>query len=94
MANADSVTQPNGLSQVLNTVDDWATHSTLKTVKKYRVGRHRFYIRGRHTDCNYIVCHILVNKKDADDTPGKQVFKDMIMESLATPVARLIEEGV
>ena len=80
----------NGLGLIMHTVDDWATIKELKSVKKVRFGRHRFYITGKHTDCQYRVVFMLVNKRDADDQADKKWFQDPIIKALSDPTVRVI----
>ena len=90
LAETDSRTAENGLGKVLNTVDDWAKDPVLSQVKKYRIGRHRFYLTGRHTECRYFVRCVMPFKKEADDTPQKKVFKERVLKALSQPTTRTI----
>lgn len=84
MASNDSVDRADGLHKVLKPVKPWAMISDLSGLRKYRIGRHRFYIEGKHTDCKYIVQSILLNKRDEDDKPKTYKYQNMIRRALAT----------
>ena len=90
-ADADSVVAAGGLALQLHSVDDWSKDDTLKGVRKFRSGRHRFYVTGRHTDCQYLVCFILVSKRDADDKPGTPKFQKVILKALSDKSRRTLE---
>lgn len=72
-----------GLAIHAHLVDDWATDPVLRSVRKVECGRHRCYVVGKNTDCKYFLCYILANKRDADDKPGTDRFKKMILNGLS-----------
>lgn len=82
LAAADCVEFGAGLELMLDRVDDWAKGPDLKWVRKYTLSRHRLYITGRHSDCKYVVCHVMLFKRVEDDKPDTKKFKKMIMSSL------------
>jgi hypothetical protein len=82
LAGDDNVNQQNGMGQMLDSVDHWSKLD-ISHIRKLRIGRHRFYVEGKHTDCKYIVQEMLVFKRDQDDTPEKKPFQSMIRKALA-----------
>ena len=90
LAGEDSPERPDGLWSLTSSVRDWANNDALRSIRKFRSGRHRFYITGRHQDCNYTICHTMANKRDEDDTPSEKPFKEMILRALASPPSRVI----
>jgi hypothetical protein len=88
LADEDTIEQANGLWLLLDSVKAWAMHDTLRRVKKYRKGRHRVYITGRHTDCEYVCCYVLAFKRDEDDQAKKESYQRMILNALRDPNRR------
>jgi hypothetical protein len=78
----DSLTVKGGFELRLDYVDDWAKHPQLRHVRKYRLGRHRAYIKGRHTECNYVLVWLLQFKDDRTDRPGAKSFQNIILRAL------------
>lgn len=83
LAAADTVEQSNGLGSLFKSVDDWTKHPILSQVRKYRSSRHRFYFWGNHKDCNYHIRFVLPFKRDADDQPDQQWFKDKVIKAMS-----------
>lgn len=83
LADLDTTEQANGLGLLAKTVSDWSKDPVLSLVKKYRSGRHRYYFVGTHTDCEYHLRFMLVNKKDADDRPKQKWFQDKVLKAVA-----------
>lgn len=92
MANEDNLEKGESLNAVLRNVADWISDAELKGIRKYRIGRHRFYVQGRNTDCLYTVIFVLINKKDADDKPERKDFQNKLKAALSKlPVIPLDE---
>ena len=83
LSRDDSVAAANGLELMLHSVDDWSLLTDLRSVRKIRLfNRHRVYIRGRHTDCQFAIIHVLPFKTKKDDKPGTKGFQEMIRKAL------------
>lgn len=94
-AAAADVDRKEGMELLINTVADWAKIDELRGVRKLRIGRHRFYITGKHTDCRYSLCFVLVSKRAKDDQPWTKRFQEMIKTAVAdNDVARVLETPV
>lgn len=83
LAGEDSVEVPNGLWKLMHPVSDWATNDVLRGVRKVKSGRHRLYFIGWHTDCQYTLVYLLVNKRDEGDTPGDTAFQNRVLLALS-----------
>ena len=88
LAGEDSVEVPNGLWKLMHPVSDWSANDTLRSVRKVKSGRHRLYFVGRHTDCQYTLVYLLVNKRDEDDTPGDATFQNRVLKALSNDAPR------
>ena len=82
-AGQDNVENAAGLELLLDQVKPWSKVADLKFLRKYRIGRHRFYIAGQNTDCRFIIQATLLNKRDEDDKPREKNFQKMILNSTA-----------
>lgn len=82
MAEDDDTTQKGGLALLYKPVDVWQKLPKLRDVRKYRIGRHRFYFTGEHTDCNYTVFLVMVYKRDEDDKPRDENFQKKLLSAL------------
>jgi len=82
LATDDSTAKAAGFALVLKQVRAWAKKPKIKWVRKYRIGDDRYYVTGRHTDCHYTICHIMLNKRKEDDKPFDKQFQKMIEKSL------------
>ncbi len=89
-ADEDSVETEASLGCLLKNVSEWSQLNISK-VKKYSKGRHRFYIVGRHTECQYKVIFILINKRNEDDKPRQKNYQNMILKALSDESYRTIE---
>lgn len=90
LAGDDSVEKSEGLGRYLYPVKQWSQLNISK-VQKYRKGRHRYYILGHHSECQYKVIYMLVFKSDADDTPEKKNYQNMILKALGDENFRKLE---
>ena len=81
MADEDTVEEGKALGSKLKNVSDWSSLE-ISNVKKYRRGRHRFYIVGNHTQCQYKVVFVLVNKREEDDKPDDKRFQNKIARAV------------
>lgn len=93
LAAEDNEHRALGLHLMLKNVDDWSKHQVLSKVKKFRCGRHRCFITGRHVDCHYQLRHVMANKRDEDDRPGTLKFQRMVLAALEAPCKILLEKN-
>ena len=82
LANDDSVTAQNGLSLFLEPILSWQHDPNLRQVRKYRIGNHRVYVLGQHTDCRYTLVYVKVNKRANENREEWPEFKNKILRSL------------
>ena len=94
LADLDSVSYTNGLSLLVHSVSDWSMLPELRAVRKLRIGRHRFYFLGKHTDCRYTVVFVLPNKREEDDKPETYGFQRRIFDALREPASRVIHPRI
>ncbi len=81
MADEDSPEQNASLGLLIKDVSEWSK-LTIRSVKKYRKGRHRFFIVGHHTQCKYTVICVMVNKRDEDDNARDKIYQKKILRAL------------
>ena len=79
-ADKDDLSTGANLGSMLNDVQDWSK-LRISHVRKCRKGRHRFFIVGHHSQCEYKVVFILVSKKDEDDKSADKKYQDMIWKA-------------
>jgi hypothetical protein len=91
MAASDSAQAANGLHTRLEPISSWRHDEDLRKVRKYRSGGHRFYVKGRHTDCRYTVIYVKVNKKAEVDPEESGRFQGKILRALQAPGSRLLQ---
>lgn len=63
-------------------------------VRHARIGRHRVYYTGKHTECNYVAFYLKVHKqgdnsREDDNNPG---FHEILRGALATVESKRIAE--
>jgi len=78
----DSVTKAAGLHQLLEPLLSWQHDPELRRVRKVRIGRHRFYITGQHTECSYTVCYVKIHKRDEENREEDPRFQSQIFAAL------------
>jgi hypothetical protein len=91
MASADTVAQASGLELSLELVSSWRHNEILRSVRRYRIGYHRVFVLGRHTDCQYKVCFIKVSKKRERDPEENWQFQNRVLRALEDPARRTLE---
>lgn len=89
LAGEDSVEKADGLGRYLYPVKQWSQLNISK-VQKYSKGRHRYYIVGHHSECQYKVIFMLVFKRQEDDKPGQKNYQNMILKALSDENFRTI----
>src|SRR5680860_1637140 len=77
-AEADTIEEANGLYKLMKPIKSWRS-TDLRDVRKYRRGRHRFYIRGHHKHCRYILCFIIPSKRE-DDREEELNFQRKVLQ--------------
>lgn len=63
----------------------------LQHLRKIRIGRHRIYYKGHHTDCAYETLHIKIFKKTGVNEEYDRRFQSILMSRLAQPQVTKIE---
>jgi len=69
----------------------------LREVRKHRVGYHRLYYSGRHTNCYYDACYLLIHKKGDNqaELDDDKRFQEHLINALADKIpARVLEDPV
>ncbi|MEA2573814.1 MAG: hypothetical protein QOH93_1112 [Chloroflexia bacterium] len=91
LAAEDSIEVPNGLHKLLRQLDSWIHDDELRQVRKYHTGRHRFYIVGKHSDCQYTVIYVKDFKRTGVDAEETRQFQNQILRALQGDEPRLIQ---
>ncbi len=63
----------------------------LKQIRKKRIGRHRVYYIGFHTQCSYTSIFIKIYKKKGVDDDDAASFQEKLSRALISPQSRLLE---
>lgn len=92
LAADDSQDRAAGLECLLEPVSSWRHNEQLRQVRKYRIGRHRFYIAGRNTQCAYVVCYVKVFKKKEKDPEEDMRFQRRILNALTNQAFRVLRQ--
>lgn len=79
-ADAANETQPGPLENSTNLIKYMPVD--LQKVKKHRVGRHRVYYTGNHTQCSYRAFYVKANKKSDKDQEGSKRFQKKLGRAL------------
>lgn len=90
MADSADITHPGGLENpalILKHME-----GIFSGLKHLRVGRHRIYFMGHHTQCSYQAFYIKENKKSDKDTEGSKRFQRKLENAWADPQGRTIQE--
>lgn len=82
LAGDDNVSQQNGMGKKLYPIDHWSGLD-ISHIRKLKIGSHRYYVEGRHTDCKYIVQEMLVFKREEEDVPWTKPYQNRIRKALA-----------
>lgn len=91
MASEDSIRHANGLHSLLEPVLSWWGNPILQSIRKVRIGRHRAYIQGRHTDCRYLVVYIKVHKRDEERREEDARFQGIILRAFRGEATRVLD---
>lgn len=84
------------VSGLLDTTD---THikrmpEDLREVRKRKIGRHRIYYIGHHTQCSYTILFVKTFKKTGVDDDDDNGFQQKLIGSLSAPISREFLEVV
>lgn len=90
-ASVASVTQPGPF-------DETSCHikglpADLKLVRRRRMGSHRIFFTGYHTQCSYWTFYIKKNKKKGVDDELNPAFQDKLRAALSDTTKRLVEKA-
>nr|CBX30590.1 unknown protein [uncultured Desulfobacterium sp.] len=66
--------------------------SDLKDIRKVRIGRHRVYFTGYHTECSYNVFYIKKFKRSGQNDEDNRQFQKILAASNCEPHVRIIEK--
>ncbi len=91
-ASEDSVDSAGGLHQLLQPLLSWQHDPELRRVRKVRIGRHRFYVTGQHTDCTYTICYIKIHKRAEENREEDSSFQSQILAALHGKVTHQLTE--
>lgn len=64
----------------------------LREIRKKRVGRHRVYYKGHHSQCSYHAFYIKIFKKKGVDQEDNKVFQERLERALAEPTTRTLPD--
>lgn len=63
----------------------------LTHIRKVRIGRHRAYYTGHHTQCSYQLVHVKVYKKSDKDKEGSPRFQKKLRRALDATTTRVLQ---
>ena len=63
----------------------------LKNIRKIRIGRHRVYFTGYHTQCSYNVFYIKTFKQSGKNDEDDKRFQDILGSAINAPSFRTIK---
>lgn len=64
----------------------------LRHIRKIRIGAHRIYFTGYHTQCTYGTWYIKANKRQGVDDEDDRRFQKILIRALSEPQMRTISE--
>ena len=91
LADEDSIASPDGLHGTLEPILSWLHDDELRGLRKKRLGRHRAFFAGRHTDCHYRLFYLKMYKREETDREEDKVFQSKILRALSPPETRTLE---
>jgi hypothetical protein len=65
--------------------------NALKHVQKRHMGRHRIYVTGHHSRCEYTLWYIKINKRKGVDEEKDKAFRKRILAALDQRVTRQLQ---
>lgn len=65
----------------------------LRGIRKQRVGRHRVFYTGHHSQCSYDVFFVKKFKKNDKEHEGSKRFQNRLRQALSDPSIRRITSG-
>jgi hypothetical protein len=89
LANESDIGKPGLLDNSSNKMKRMPLE--LRDVKKQRVGRHRIYYVGHHSDCSYRTIFIKTNKKNDVDKEDDKGFQSKLKSALSRAGLKEIE---
>ena len=64
----------------------------LRGIRRKRIGRHRAYYLGHHSECSYTLFYVKLFKKDDVDAEHDRGFQDRLARALPAEGGRELEE--
>lgn len=83
LASEDTKTEANSLEKLLTPVASWRTHPQLRKIRELRIGRHRAYIEGQNTACEYTIWYVKPHKKEKVDREESQTFQRKMLNAIS-----------
>ena len=90
LAADDSIERADGLDGTLDPITSWLHDPVLCSLRKKRMGRHRAYISGHHSQCHYRLFYMKMNKKEEKDREEEKAFQSKILKALSQPETRIL----
>ncbi len=91
LASEASKTVAQGLEAFLVPVSSWRGDDQLQQLREYQMGRHRAYIKGRYTDCEFCVCILKLYKKEKVDREESIQFQRKVLKAIGAPIIEQLE---
>lgn len=90
LAADDTIERADGLDGTLEPILSWLHDEELRGLRKKRIGRHRAFFVGHHTQCHYRLFYLKMNKKEEADREEDKAFQAKILKVLGQPETRLL----
>lgn len=90
LADDDNPECADGLDGTLEPVLSWLHNDDLRHLRKKRLGRHRAFFAGHHTQCHYQLFYLKMNKKAEVDREEEGAFQSKILKALRMPDTRVL----
>lgn len=90
LADDDSPERADGLDGTLEPILSWLHDGELCRLRKKRLGRHRAFFAGHHSQCRYQLFYLKMNKKAGVDREEDKAFQSKILKALSLPDTRVL----
>ena len=90
LADDDNLEHGDGLDGTLEPILSWLHDPELRGLRKKRIGRHRAFIAGHHTQCHYRLFYLKMNKKNEVDREEEKAFQTKVLKALSLPDTRVL----
>ena len=81
-AHEESTSTSGAYDIRLYRVPQWNKLPEIKNLMKLRIGRHRAYSLGHHSECSYTIVFVKPFKRDEQDSPESKVFQKMLIRKI------------